>query len=73
MLMLFIRTFHIEIKLMLIIWFNICDAGKQVGGTQLGSSICIILFCSYNVKYDVVYNMFDYVCLNDIDHCGLLF
>ena len=53
---LFSRIFHIEMKSMLIILFNICDAGKQVGGIQLDSSTFILLF-SYIVIYDVLYNL----------------
>ena len=45
-----------ELKVMLSILFNICDAGKQVGGIQLDSSTFILLF-SYIVIYDVLYNL----------------
>ena len=51
-----------ELKVMLSILFNICDAGKQVGGIRLDSSTFILLF-SYIVIYDVLYNLLWIMCV----------
>ena len=51
-----------ELKVMLSILFNICDAGKQVGGIRLDSSTFILLF-KYIVIYDVLYNLLWIMCV----------
>ena len=47
-----------ELKVMLSIFSNICDAGKQVGGIQQDSST--VFYCDF---YSVIYNVMYKICV----------